>query len=69
MDANHLTPGEAGSMATRAHAKMLILSHFVPGRDNDPSDAGYIRGIAGTFRGPVVAAKDLDRFVAGEPGE
>lgn len=62
MDANHVTPVEAGAMAARAGVGMLVLSHLVPGRDGDPNDAGYVRGVAETFRGPVVVAKDLDRF-------
>lgn len=65
MDANHLTPAQAGEMAARAGVKALVLSHLVPGRDSDTSDAGYVRGLAGRFTGPVVVAKDLDRFPVG----
>jgi ribonuclease BN (tRNA processing enzyme) len=66
MDANHLTPALAGEMAARAGVRALVLSHLVPGRDGDTSDAGYVHGLAGRFTGPVTVAKDLDRFAVGE---
>ena len=65
MDADHLTPAQAGEMAARAGVKRLVLSHLVPGRDSDASDAGYLRGLAERFTGAVVVAKDLDRFPVG----
>lgn len=65
--AGHVTPVEAGNMARQARVKMLVLTHLVPGVDEDPNDAGYLRGLSAAFQGPVVVARDLDRFEPARP--
>lgn len=62
MDLDHLTPAEVGGIATRAHVKALVLTHLVPGRDAEHSNAGYLAGIQDIYSGPVVVANDGDRF-------
>jgi ribonuclease BN (tRNA processing enzyme) len=59
----HLTPERAGELASAAGAKRLVLTHFYPPVENtDPARAAGRR-----FPGPVVAARDGDRFVIGGP--
>ncbi|MGH7607842.1 MAG: MBL fold metallo-hydrolase [Gemmatimonadales bacterium] len=60
----HLTPERAGDMAREAAAKRLVLTHFYPPVEtSDPTPAT----LAGTrFPGPVVAARDGDRFTVGD---
>jgi ribonuclease BN (tRNA processing enzyme) len=58
----HLTPTRAGELAKEAQAGRLVLTHFYPPVETtDPA-----RGAAAAFGGPVVAAKDGDRFVIGD---
>jgi len=51
----HLTPCLAGEIATRAHVKKLVLTHFYP-----ECDAVDISGqCRKTYKGPLVLAEDL----------
>ena len=59
--AMHLTPRQAGALAARAEAKMLVLTHLYP-----PVEAVDIRAdVAASYGGPVVIARDGDRFTVG----
>jgi ribonuclease BN (tRNA processing enzyme) len=58
----HLTPENVGTIATRAHVKTLILTHFVPGDDDETSTVAYTAGVRKTFSGTVIAAHDLFEF-------
>jgi ribonuclease BN (tRNA processing enzyme) len=51
----HLTPGEAGDIATEAGASLLVLTHLWPTADRDAlvADAGR------TFKGEILAAEEL----------
>lgn len=62
MDADHLTPAQVGALARRAHVGAVVLTHLVPGSDNEKNNEGYLRGIAAEFSGPIVVARDLQRF-------
>ncbi len=60
----HLTPERAGDLAREAQARRLVLTHFYPPVENsDPA-----RGAGMRFTGPVVAARDGDRFTIGGGG-
>jgi ribonuclease BN (tRNA processing enzyme) len=62
MESEHLTPEEVGLLASRAHVKMVVLTHFSPGADNEKGVNRYVDGVRKNYRGPVVAGKDLDQF-------
>jgi ribonuclease BN (tRNA processing enzyme) len=62
MSKNHLTPANIGRLAARAAVKKVVLTHFVPAAEDQPDASGYTEGIAATFSGPVLLARDLDRF-------
>jgi ribonuclease BN (tRNA processing enzyme) len=71
MAREHLTPEEVGRMASAAHVKMVILSHFVPGNSIEDMSI-FTAGVKQRFAGPVIAGKDLfeyDLFVPTEPGK
>jgi len=59
---NHLSPREIGKLAAGAGVGKVVLTHFVPGFSFQPDIENYRLGIAPTFQGPVVLARDLDRF-------
>jgi ribonuclease Z len=54
----HSTPEQAGQAAQQAGAKLLVLSHLVPGKDEQI----YAARAAKTFSGKIVVGKDLMTF-------
>jgi ribonuclease BN (tRNA processing enzyme) len=54
----HLTPSLAGTIASRAHVKKLVLNHFYP--ECDTYD--MIGQCRTTYAGPLVLAEDLMRI-------
>jgi ribonuclease BN (tRNA processing enzyme) len=62
MTREHFRPEDIGRMATRAGVKMVVLTHFSPGTDEETDATPYVAGVRRTFSGPVVAAQDLDQF-------
>ena len=58
----HLTPEEVGKMASGAHVRLVILTHFTPGLDRETDMTGYVSGIHKYFAGPVIAGKDLFEY-------
>jgi ribonuclease BN (tRNA processing enzyme) len=57
----HLTPSQAGDLAREAAAGRLVLTHFYPPVEtSDPARTAGQR-----FKGPIVAARDGDRFTIG----
>jgi ribonuclease BN (tRNA processing enzyme) len=54
----HMTPSLAGSTASRANAKILVLTHLYP--ECDAVD--IVKQAQGTYKGTVVAAEDLMQF-------
>lgn len=59
---SHLTPVEVGTLAARAKVGGVVLTHLVPGLDSDTDASGYVKGLSAEFSGPVVVARDLQRF-------
>jgi ribonuclease BN (tRNA processing enzyme) len=56
----HISDEELGALAARAHPRLLVLTHVV--RMGAP-DSEVVAGIRrGGYTGPLVVAKDLDRF-------
>jgi ribonuclease BN (tRNA processing enzyme) len=54
----HLTPSEAGEIATLAGAHKLILTHFYPECDNTDIEKECRK----TYNGPLILAEDLMEF-------
>jgi ribonuclease BN (tRNA processing enzyme) len=61
MKEDHTTPDEVGRLAARAVVGMVVLSHIIPGGDNDP-DSAYSDGVAAHYAGKIVVARDQMRF-------
>jgi ribonuclease BN (tRNA processing enzyme) len=62
MQEEHLSPREVGRMASLAHVKMVVLTHLVPGADNETDITPYVAGVERSFSGPVIVGRDLDQF-------
>lgn len=62
MDLDHLTPPEVGTIAARAGVRSLVLTHLVPGRDEETDTDGYVAGLSAIYKGPVAVARDGQRF-------
>jgi ribonuclease BN (tRNA processing enzyme) len=54
----HLTPSQAGQIATAANVKKLVLTHFYPECDAVDMAAQCRK----TFQGPLVLAEDLQEL-------
>lgn len=54
----HTTPEAAGQIAQRAGVKLLVLTHLVPGKDED----AFRERAAKHFKGKIVVGRDLMRF-------
>jgi ribonuclease BN (tRNA processing enzyme) len=54
----HLTPSIAGSIARRAGAKRLVLTHLYPPCD----EVDIVKQARSTYKGPVIIAEDLMTF-------
>jgi Metal-dependent hydrolases of the beta-lactamase superfamily III len=61
MGDDHSTPEQIGNLARKAHAKRVVLTHFVPGGPSDDESA-YVDGVRANFTGEVTVGKDLARF-------
>jgi ribonuclease BN (tRNA processing enzyme) len=61
MSHEHLTPEEVGKLAATAHAKVVILTHFVPG-DGKIDPTRFTAGVMKYFPGPVIPATDLFEY-------
>lgn len=58
-DQEHLSPTEMGLLAQRAGVKALVLTHD----GIDPDETERMRpAIAANYKGPIVFARDLDKF-------
>lgn len=57
---DHTTAEDVGKLASLAKVKEVVLTHFVPGRDE--SEADCIEGVRKHFKGSVRAARDLMSF-------
>lgn len=59
---DHLTPEDVGKLASRAKVRHVVLSHIVPGWDEETDLSVYTAGVKKHFKGPVDVASDLDRY-------
>lgn len=59
MRRGHLTGEEAGKLAAAAGAKMLVLTHIVPGLDSETDMSGYVSRVKSYFDGPVIVGRDM----------
>lgn len=57
--ASHTSAEDVGRVATEARVKTLVLSHYVPGADPSITDEMWIDAVRTTFKGEIVAGKDL----------
>jgi ribonuclease BN (tRNA processing enzyme) len=55
----HLTPEQVGQLASRAHVKTVVLTHFVPSAVADRNPEIFIDGVKRFFTGKVVLGSDL----------
>lgn len=62
MERQHITPEQIGLMAQKAGVKMVVLTHFAPGRDGETDASLYTRGVRKHFSGAVIAGRDLQEF-------
>lgn len=62
MEQDHLTPRQVGEMAKAAGVGRVVLTHLVPGGDDETESSRYAADVAEVFGGPVIVANDLDRF-------
>jgi ribonuclease BN (tRNA processing enzyme) len=58
----HITPDEIGKLATRAHVKTVVLSHFLPATDPKDNYERLGEQVSKHFSGKVLVAKDLMEF-------
>jgi ribonuclease BN (tRNA processing enzyme) len=54
----HLTPSLAGSLASKAGARRLVLTHLYPPCDQ----VDIVKQAGSTYKGPIIKAKDLMTF-------
>lgn len=58
----HLTAEAAGALATQAKAKRLVLTHLTATGPTASFADRLVAAVQAGFTGPVVVARDLDRF-------
>ena len=59
---DHLSPEEVGRAAESAGVKTVVLTHFVPGTEDEADLEGFVRRVKTHFGGRVLLATDLARF-------
>jgi ribonuclease BN (tRNA processing enzyme) len=65
MQREHSTPQTIAQLATDARVGQVILTHFVPGMDNDgPQVQSDVTGVKANYKGIVTPAHDLARYCA-----
>lgn len=63
MEMEHSAPAVVARLAASSHVKAVILSHIVPGLDNDEQQIqSDVEGVKAGYDGQVIAARDLDHF-------
>lgn len=56
---HHTRPEDVGRIATRAHAKTLVLNHFVPADEKALTPGVWAHAVQQTYSGKVVVGRDL----------
>lgn len=59
MEREHMPPESLGKIATQAGVKLVVLTHIVPGEDNETDMSRYTAGVRRFFNGPVIAGRDM----------
>jgi ribonuclease BN (tRNA processing enzyme) len=60
---HHLSPQQVAELAARSGVKRVVITHLAGGGADDPGSEGrYVRQINQIFQGPVIVARDFDRF-------
>ena len=59
MKREHMAPESLGRIAAEAGVKLVVLTHIVPGEDNETDMSRYTAGVRRFFKGPVVAGRDM----------
>lgn len=62
MEHEHLSPEEAGKLASRAGVKMVVLSHFSTLGEVGSDMAPWTGGVQKHFKGPIIPGRDLDEY-------
>ncbi len=58
----HASPIEAAEIANEAKVESLVFTHMVPPLNPPVTEQMFLRGVAETFKGKVIIAKDGMRF-------
>lgn len=58
----HLTSQAVGQLAADAGVKAVLLTHLVPGLDDEHGTTIYTRGVHEYYQGPVIAGRDLFEY-------
>jgi ribonuclease BN (tRNA processing enzyme) len=58
----HLPAEDLGRLATEAHVKTVVLTHFVPTAVGSTDTSSYVAGVRRYFSGQIVAGEDLLAF-------
>lgn len=62
VEGEHLTPKVVGTIAAKAGVKEIVMTHLSPTIDPNDKYQRYVDEAKKYFSGPILLAKDLDRF-------
>ncbi|MCI4644392.1 MAG: MBL fold metallo-hydrolase [Hyphomonadaceae bacterium] len=62
MAKEHISPEQIGVLATQASVGQVVLTHIVPGLDDETDASPYLDDVRTHYAGPVHIASDFDCF-------
>ena len=62
MAKEHISPEQIGLLATQASVGQVVLTHIVPGLDDETDASRYLDDVRAHYAGPVYIASDFDCF-------